>query len=167
MKVRSQVESKHHNESAFAFRYRRSNRVFLLGNLEAVAPAHRNTCRKWPVQPPGLFSCPFLSPLTQHHPSAQFDYDMALFSKRLTCFYCGRRSSHLARGPVRKFHCEHCEADNYLDQVRCCDERLNFGISTDNRSGVFSEWRNYRSTGSRHQPRYTRPWRIESVLQVS
>ncbi|KAJ5157474.1 uncharacterized protein N7482_008574 [Penicillium canariense] len=41
---------------------------------------------------------------------------MALFSKRLTCFYCGRRASQPVRGPVRKFHCEHCEADNYLDQ---------------------------------------------------
>ncbi|OOQ83968.1 hypothetical protein PEBR_32190 [Penicillium brasilianum] len=41
---------------------------------------------------------------------------MALFSKRLTCFYCGRRASQPVRGLVRKFHCEHCEADNYLDQ---------------------------------------------------
>ncbi|KAJ5585210.1 uncharacterized protein N7459_005010 [Penicillium hispanicum] len=41
---------------------------------------------------------------------------MALFSKRLTCFYCGRRPTQPTRGPVRKFHCDHCEADNYLDQ---------------------------------------------------
>ncbi|KAJ5678689.1 hypothetical protein N7462_006933 [Penicillium macrosclerotiorum] len=41
---------------------------------------------------------------------------MALFSKRLTCFYCGRRATKPVRGPVHKFHCEHCEADNYLDQ---------------------------------------------------
>lgn len=44
--------------------------------------------------------------------------DMALFPKRLTCFCCGRRPTLTARGPVRKFHCDHCEADNYLDEVR-------------------------------------------------
>ncbi|KAJ5084392.1 hypothetical protein NUU61_008971 [Penicillium alfredii] len=38
-----------------------------------------------------------------------------LFSNRLTCFYCGRRSTQSLRG-VRKFRCEHCEADNYLDE---------------------------------------------------
>ncbi|EPS27629.1 hypothetical protein PDE_02573 [Penicillium oxalicum 114-2] len=41
---------------------------------------------------------------------------MALFSKRLTCFYCGRRVAQPVNGPVRKFHCQHCDADNYLDQ---------------------------------------------------
>ncbi|KAJ5408386.1 hypothetical protein N7509_002269 [Penicillium cosmopolitanum] len=44
---------------------------------------------------------------------------MALFSKRLTCFYCGRRSNQPVQSlnsTVRKFHCENCEADNYLDQ---------------------------------------------------
>ncbi|KAJ5763958.1 hypothetical protein N7533_002639 [Penicillium manginii] len=44
---------------------------------------------------------------------------MALFSKRLTCFYCGRRSKQPVQSlnsTVRKFHCENCEADNYLDQ---------------------------------------------------
>jgi hypothetical protein len=48
---------------------------------------------------------------------------MALFSKRLTCFYCGRRASQPVRGLVRKFHCEHCEADNYLDKVRFARNR--------------------------------------------
>lgn len=46
---------------------------------------------------------------------------MAIFSKRLNCFYCGRRSNQPIQSvstSVRKFHCEHCEADNYLDQVR-------------------------------------------------
>ncbi|KAJ5083747.1 hypothetical protein N7456_013174 [Penicillium angulare] len=41
---------------------------------------------------------------------------MALFSKRLTCFYCGGRPSKHIYGPTAKFHCEHCDADNYLDQ---------------------------------------------------
>lgn len=51
---------------------------------------------------------------------------MALFSKRLTCFYCGRRSHQPVQSlnsTVRKFHCENCEADNYLDQVRYLDSR--------------------------------------------
>ncbi|KAJ5514784.1 hypothetical protein N7463_004336 [Penicillium fimorum] len=40
----------------------------------------------------------------------------SLFSKRLTCFYCGKRSSLSHRGPIRNFHCEHCEADNFFDE---------------------------------------------------
>ncbi|KAJ5818375.1 hypothetical protein N7474_003966 [Penicillium riverlandense] len=40
----------------------------------------------------------------------------SLFSKRLTCFYCGRRATRPTSGPVRKFRCEHCEADNHLDE---------------------------------------------------
>ncbi|KAL4808520.1 Ima1 N-terminal domain-containing protein [Aspergillus unguis] len=39
-----------------------------------------------------------------------------LFSKRLSCFYCGRRSAKSDRGPVRKWQCKHCEAVNYLDE---------------------------------------------------
>ena len=45
-------------------------------------------------------------------------YVMAsLFTKRLTCFYCGKRSARSQRGPVRNFRCEHCEADNFFDEV--------------------------------------------------
>ena len=40
-----------------------------------------------------------------------------LFSKRLGCFYCGRRSALSNRDPVRKWRCNHCEAINYLDEV--------------------------------------------------
>ncbi|KGO76832.1 Protein of unknown function DUF2349 [Penicillium italicum] len=40
----------------------------------------------------------------------------SLFSKRLTCFYCGQRSARSHRGPVRNFRCEHCEADNFFDE---------------------------------------------------
>lgn len=43
-----------------------------------------------------------------------------LFSKRLSCFYCGRRSAQSDRGPVRKWRCNHCEAINYLDEVGFC-----------------------------------------------
>ncbi|KAL2864617.1 uncharacterized protein BJX67DRAFT_361030 [Aspergillus lucknowensis] len=39
-----------------------------------------------------------------------------LFSKRLSCFYCGRRSAQPNKGPVRKWRCKHCEAVNYLDE---------------------------------------------------
>ncbi|KAJ5294849.1 hypothetical protein PENANT_c014G05137 [Penicillium antarcticum] len=38
----------------------------------------------------------------------------SLFTKRLTCFYCGRRSA--SQWPARNFRCEHCEADNFLDE---------------------------------------------------
>lgn len=45
-------------------------------------------------------------------------YVMAsLFSKRLTCFYCGQRSARSHHGPVCNFRCEHCEADNFFDEV--------------------------------------------------
>ncbi|KAJ5774557.1 hypothetical protein N7457_009453 [Penicillium paradoxum] len=40
----------------------------------------------------------------------------SLFSKRLTCFYCGKRSARCHRGSVRNFRCEHCEADNFFDE---------------------------------------------------
>jgi hypothetical protein len=41
-----------------------------------------------------------------------------LFSKRLSCFYCGRRSAQSKKEVVRKWRCKHCEAVNYLDEVR-------------------------------------------------
>ncbi|KAJ5723093.1 hypothetical protein N7488_001128 [Penicillium malachiteum] len=41
---------------------------------------------------------------------------MAPFSKRLTCFYCGRRPAQSINGPIANFHCEYCDADNYLDK---------------------------------------------------
>ncbi|OJJ47474.1 hypothetical protein ASPZODRAFT_63117 [Penicilliopsis zonata CBS 506.65] len=40
----------------------------------------------------------------------------SLFNKRLSCFYCGRRSDQVQTGSVRKWHCKHCEAINYLDE---------------------------------------------------
>ncbi|KAF9250681.1 hypothetical protein DTO006G1_5785 [Penicillium roqueforti] len=40
----------------------------------------------------------------------------SLFSKRLTCFYCGQRSARSHHGPVCNFRCEHCEADNFFDE---------------------------------------------------
>ncbi|KAL3445758.1 Ima1 N-terminal domain-containing protein [Aspergillus insuetus] len=39
-----------------------------------------------------------------------------LFSKRLSCFYCGRRSAQSKKEAVRKWRCKHCEAVNYLDE---------------------------------------------------
>ncbi|KAL3472777.1 Ima1 N-terminal domain-containing protein [Aspergillus californicus] len=39
-----------------------------------------------------------------------------LFSKRISCFYCGGRSVQSDKGPVRKFKCKQCEAVNYLDE---------------------------------------------------
>ncbi|EAW11184.1 uncharacterized protein ACLA_088730 [Aspergillus clavatus NRRL 1] len=38
-----------------------------------------------------------------------------MFSKRLSCFYCGRRSAQAGRD-VRKWQCKHCEAVNHLDE---------------------------------------------------
>ncbi|GAD93242.1 conserved hypothetical protein [Paecilomyces variotii No. 5] len=40
----------------------------------------------------------------------------AIFQKRLRCFYCGRRSAQADKGPIRRWHCKHCEAVNYLDE---------------------------------------------------
>ncbi|KAL1959222.1 hypothetical protein VTO42DRAFT_2727 [Malbranchea cinnamomea] len=37
-------------------------------------------------------------------------------SKRLQCFYCGRRSSTSFKGPVRQWKCQECQAVNYLDE---------------------------------------------------
>ncbi|KAE8350041.1 Ima1 N-terminal domain-containing protein [Aspergillus coremiiformis] len=39
-----------------------------------------------------------------------------IFAKRLTCFYCGGRSSQTEKGPIRKWRCNACEAINYLDE---------------------------------------------------
>ncbi|KAJ5947085.1 hypothetical protein N7466_000100 [Penicillium verhagenii] len=41
---------------------------------------------------------------------------MAMFSKRLNCFYCGTRSSKSIRDSIDKFHCDSCDADNFLDK---------------------------------------------------
>ncbi|KAI9375395.1 Ima1 N-terminal domain-containing protein [Aspergillus egyptiacus] len=41
---------------------------------------------------------------------------VSLFSKRLSCFYCGSRSTQPTKGPVRKWQCKRCEAVNYLDE---------------------------------------------------
>ncbi|KAJ9261550.1 hypothetical protein DTO195F2_4080 [Paecilomyces variotii] len=40
----------------------------------------------------------------------------AIFQKRLRCFYCGRRSAQADKGLIRRWHCKHCEAVNYLDE---------------------------------------------------
>ncbi|KAL2857775.1 Ima1 N-terminal domain-containing protein [Aspergillus pseudoustus] len=39
-----------------------------------------------------------------------------LFSKRLSCFYCGRSSAKSNKESVQKWQCKHCEAVNYLDE---------------------------------------------------
>ncbi|KAJ5650128.1 uncharacterized protein N7484_003851 [Penicillium longicatenatum] len=41
---------------------------------------------------------------------------MTMFSKRLTCFYCGARPAKSILDSNNKFHCDHCDADNFLDQ---------------------------------------------------
>lgn len=43
---------------------------------------------------------------------------MSFFRPRLTCFYCGRSASSRWTKGVTQFHCQHCEAVNYLDEVR-------------------------------------------------
>lgn len=41
----------------------------------------------------------------------------SLHSRRLTCFYCGRRSPLQQDGSVTEWRCGNCEAVNYLDEV--------------------------------------------------
>lgn len=43
---------------------------------------------------------------------------LSLFQRRLSCFYCGRPTSSKWTKTLRQFRCEHCEAVNYLDEVR-------------------------------------------------
>lgn len=62
--------------------------------------------------PPQLFYYIFLS----HHHLA--NNEMALLTRRLRCFYCGQRSASKKSTSVREWRCEHCEAMNYLDEVR-------------------------------------------------
>ena len=71
-----------------------------------------------------LNSCPSLDGrlLLHQQPSRyqcqHFGHEMApLFAKRITCFYCGRRSAQTEKGPIRKWRCSACEAINYLDEV--------------------------------------------------
>ncbi|OJD11422.1 hypothetical protein AJ78_07805 [Emergomyces pasteurianus Ep9510] len=40
----------------------------------------------------------------------------SFFKKRLSCFYCGLRSSQAQPGPIRKWQCQQCLAVNYLDE---------------------------------------------------
>ncbi|PGH04102.1 hypothetical protein AJ79_07202 [Helicocarpus griseus UAMH5409] len=40
----------------------------------------------------------------------------SLFKKRLSCFYCGRRSAQSQPGPIRQWQCQQCLAVNYLDE---------------------------------------------------
>jgi hypothetical protein len=39
-------------------------------------------------------------------------------TRYLTCFYCGRKTSTPYDGRTRRFECPHCDATNYLDEVR-------------------------------------------------
>ena len=39
------------------------------------------------------------------------------FQKRLSCFYCGLRSTQSQKGPIRQWECKECDAVNYLDEV--------------------------------------------------
>jgi hypothetical protein len=74
---------------------------------------------------------------------------MALFPKRLTCHGCGHRSPQPVRGSVGKFHCNHCDADTYLDQVRPPNPKQIPLRSTDM---ICTEWRSYRPPGDGYKP---------------
>jgi hypothetical protein len=84
-----------------------------------------------------------------------------LFSKRLSCFYCGRRSVQPNKGLVRKWRCKHCEAVNYLDEVRhFASPRF---PATRLTKQLLLEWRNHRSSYCRDEsqslyPRPLKPW---------
>ena len=74
-------------------------------------------------------------------------YVMAsLFSKRLTCFYCGQRSARSHRGPIRNFRCEHCEADNFFDEVDSLSLR------------IYLYYTNYRSPNRKEKLQIHRLW---------
>ncbi|MCJ1469065.1 hypothetical protein MMC07_007697 [Pseudocyphellaria aurata] len=55
-------------------------------------------------------------------PSTHLDIDdmmsglFGLFQKKPVCFYCGLRSAQNYPSNTRQWHCEKCEAENYLDQ---------------------------------------------------
>jgi len=38
-------------------------------------------------------------------------------SRYLSCFYCGRKTTHLYDRKTRHFDCPNCEATNWLDEV--------------------------------------------------
>jgi hypothetical protein len=91
--------------------------TFLLGKIEAVASA-TTRARIGLCSPGFIFLSSFVSPFILEISPLGCYYAMALFPKRLTCHGCGHRSPQPVRGSVGKFHCNHCDADTYLDQVR-------------------------------------------------
>lgn len=85
--------------------------------MERIKAVASNTRARSGLCIPGfIFLSSLVSPFILETTPACY-YAMALFSKRLTCHGCGHRSPQPVRGSVGKFHCSHCDADTYLDQV--------------------------------------------------
>jgi hypothetical protein len=64
----------------------------------------------------------------------------SLGSRRLICFYCGRKSAIRQDGSVREWECGNCEAVNYLDEASGSSQFRQFNAY------FVIEWRNHRST---------------------
>jgi hypothetical protein len=110
--------------------------------------------------PPSIPFLILIPPLLFSHALLLLSAQMAFFTKRLTCFYCGRRSPHTDKHPVRKWHCKHCDADNYLDEVRPFP-----GLSVLKRlTPGYVEWRDRRPPCLRNKPRYLRPKCLKSAV---
>ncbi|KAG4029649.1 hypothetical protein MFRU_015g01830 [Monilinia fructicola] len=72
---------------------------------------------------------------------------MALFRKRLVCFYCGKKSNHKFDGSFSQFDCGTCDATNYLDSngditdppVQVTDTSLNNQYARQRNSDSFTK----------------------------
>jgi hypothetical protein len=47
-----------------------------------------------------------------------------IFRRRLSCFYCGEKSRLIRSPTIKQWRCTHCDAMNYLDEVRYLFSKL-------------------------------------------
>lgn len=62
-----------------------------------------------------------------------------LLRKKFVCFYCGEKSVQDRVPGIRQWHCEKCEASNYLDEVFFCSGWYLLSLLT----WITAEWRHY------------------------
>ena len=71
-----------------------------------------------------------------------------LLRRKFVCFYCGSRSAQTRTPNVCRWKCEHCEAENFLDEVRL------FTFYTPPTLFLLTcyttEWRSYRPSSRKH-----------------
>ena len=65
----------------------------------------------------------------------------SLLRSRKQCFYCGQRSSQSIPRATRSWHCENCQAVNFLDEVST-KRQFQYGLELIE----LSEWTDYRSS---------------------